>query len=119
MSTFNVDTDNKLEDVTNHLNKKYPYLKLEFFNHSHENFEGNKMDDRIELDKTVGDCGGKAGDLTLENSMTVGQLEDQIKENLGLNAQVFRHSGKVWLETTTTDDWTLEEQNSRGEEAFH
>jgi hypothetical protein len=29
--------------------------------------------------------------------------------------QVFRKSGKVWLETTVTDGWTLEEQNLQGE----
>jgi hypothetical protein len=30
--------------------------------------------------------------------------------------QVFRQSGRVWLETTRTDDWTLAEQNKQGEE---
>jgi hypothetical protein len=30
-------------------------------------------------------------------------------------AQVYRKSGKIWLETTVTDSWTLEEQNKQGE----
>ena len=38
-------------------------------------------------------------------------------KTFGLSAQVFRLSGDVWLETTSTDNWTLEEQNSTGQEA--
>jgi hypothetical protein len=29
---------------------------------------------------------------------------------------VFRKSGNLWLETTMTDDWTLQQQNDHGYE---
>jgi hypothetical protein len=35
---------------------------------------------------------------------------------LGLYVQVFRKSGKVWLETTATDNWSLYKQNEEGQE---
>ena len=47
--------------------------------------------------------------------MTVTELERQFRELYGLHVLVFRKSGKVWLETTVTDGWTLAEQNNQGE----
>jgi hypothetical protein len=48
--------------------------------------------------------------------MTVSNLEQKFRDVYGLSVQVFRRSGKAWLETTFTDGWTLEEQNSQGED---
>jgi hypothetical protein len=31
-----------------------------------------------------------------------------------LSVQVFRKSGKNWLETTASDQWSLEKQNAKG-----
>ena len=33
-----------------------------------------------------------------------------IEEEFGIHVQVLRKSGRVWLQTTATDDWTLAEQ---------
>lgn len=119
MSKLNVTTSATLQEVTDHLTKKFSHLKLEFFKKPHEDYKGNVMDDRLELSVTVGDAGGVDGEFEINGGMTVADLEHQLKSNIHLNAQVFRKSGKVWLETTTTDDWTLEDQNARGEEAFN
>jgi hypothetical protein len=43
-------------------------------------------------------------------------LEKVFQDNLGLYVQVFRKSGKVWLETTATDNWSLFKQNEEGQE---
>ena len=47
--------------------------------------------------------------------MTVNELEQRFSDVYGLGVQVFRKSGNVWLETTVTDGWTLEQQNKQGE----
>ena len=47
--------------------------------------------------------------------MTVVDLEQSFSDVFGLGVQIFRKSGKVWLETTVTDGWTLDEQNRQGE----
>jgi hypothetical protein len=57
----------------------------------------------------------KTGSIVISPQMTVLDLEQHFKMIYGLSAQVFRKSGKVWLETTVTDSWTLEEQNRQGE----
>jgi hypothetical protein len=47
--------------------------------------------------------------------MTVTELESRFNTIYGLSVQLFRKSGRAWLETTVTDGWTLEEQNNEGE----
>ncbi|HTA81877.1 MAG TPA: hypothetical protein VK783_03020, partial [Bacteroidia bacterium] len=54
--------------------------------------------------------------LTILPKMRVVDLEQGIRDTFGLSIQVFRKSGNAWLETTTTVDWTLDEQNRIGEE---
>jgi len=47
--------------------------------------------------------------------MTVAEMEERFRDIYGLGVQVFRKSGTIWLETTVTDGWTLEDQNKQGE----
>lgn len=54
------------------------------------------------------------GKIPFTNSTTVGEFEDMFFSKFGLCIQVFRKSGNVWLETNSTDDWTLEQQNEEG-----
>jgi hypothetical protein len=46
--------------------------------------------------------------------MTVADLEFRLEKEYGLHIQVFRKSGNIWLETTATDNWTLDRQNQEG-----
>lgn len=48
--------------------------------------------------------------------MKVSELESVFTETFGLSVQVFRKLGNVWLQTTTTDNWTLAEQNQKASE---
>jgi hypothetical protein len=56
------------------------------------------------------------GDLVFSESTKVRELENDLREGFHLNAQVFRRSGNIWLETTMTDKWTLKQQNEHGKE---
>ena len=56
------------------------------------------------------------GILEIDDSMKVSDLENTLKDQYGLLAQVFRKSGNVWLETTMSDNWTLKQQNDHGHE---
>ncbi|MBK6949217.1 MAG: hypothetical protein IPH16_15200 [Haliscomenobacter sp.] len=46
--------------------------------------------------------------------MTVREFEQAFYDTYGLNVQVFRRSGNIWIQTTATDSWTLAEQNRKG-----
>ncbi|MDZ4750974.1 MAG: hypothetical protein SGI87_05110 [Flavobacteriales bacterium] len=96
----------------------FPFLKVEFFSKPHKIGKGTSKDYMTKAATTIGACRTTEteGDLEFDSSITVNELESKFKEQFGLNVQVFRKSGKLWLETTATDNWTLAAQNKQGEE---
>ena len=107
----------KIYDVQDEFHLAFPYLKLDFSYHPRVQ---NMTSQKRVLDhlKTLGEfrplC--KNGAISITPDMTVADLEYLFYNNYGLVVQVLRKSGKVWLETTVTDGWTLEKQNEQGEE---
>jgi hypothetical protein len=67
---------------------------------------------------TIAECRANhlEGELEFTEQTRVNELEGRFQDDFGLSVQVFRKSGKLWLETTATDNWTLAEQNNQGEE---
>lgn len=107
----------KIETIQKEFHLNFPYLKLEFFSRQHKPGTGSPRKQKLN-EKTLGECRTihKKGNIFISPAMTVNDLEQAFSSMYGLNVQVFRKSGKVWLETTATDAWTLEEQNRQGEE---
>ncbi len=54
------------------------------------------------------------GDFILTPTSTVSEVEQGFETLFGIHTQVFRKSGRLWLETTSTDSWSLKEQNEVG-----
>ena len=115
MHIHNTDT---LEKVQESFNAEFPYLKLEFFTRPHEKGRPTEKQFMVNVKRTVDSCNPDLKDATVSipTAMTVQELERVFQEELGLYIQVFRKSGKVWLETTATDDWSLFKQNEEGQE---
>lgn len=110
-------TNNKMiEDIQAEFNLAFPYLKIQFFKHGHKVFKGNDKKELLPPDTRIGLLKHHNGSIEINEDMTVNELEKSFKEKLGLNVQVFRKSGKSWLETTVTDEWTLRKQNDEGKE---
>jgi hypothetical protein len=107
----------KIFAIQESFNNMFPYLKLEFFAKPHKPGAGSVKKNIKPSSKTIGECRTihDSGTLTITPNMTVTELEQNFRDVYGLGVQVFRKSGKVWLETTVTDGWTLEEQNLQGE----
>lgn len=111
-------TDNKTIKATQaEFNNKFPYLKIEFYAHEHGAQEGSPNRDKLADSLTIGDARTKIneGDLSIHANQKVSTLEQNFQEKYGLNVQVFRKSGDVWLQTIATDNWTLHKQNEKGE----
>ncbi|MBR9922223.1 MAG: hypothetical protein GYB31_15395 [Bacteroidetes bacterium] len=105
-----------LREVKSAFTDKFHYLKLEFYTRPHEPGKGSPaqevLDDSLlikEVRKT-----GTSGDLEIIPDMKVRDLESRFAEDYGLYAQVFRRSGNIWMQTSVTDEWTLEKQNRKG-----
>jgi hypothetical protein len=114
-----IDRNKQIATIQAEFNHTFPYLKLEFFSKSHGVGEASAKQNLVSSNKKLEDFVGfqnNKRELIITSAMTVKDLEQNFRDAYGLSVQVFRKSGKVWLETTVTDGWTLEEQNIQGEE---
>ena len=109
--------DNKsIQAIQKEFNDKFPNLKIAFYAHEHGDHEGSPNADKLEETLTIGQARTKTteGDLSIHANQKVNTLEQNFHDIYGLNVQVFRKSGSLWLQTTATDAWTLHKQNERG-----
>ncbi len=118
MKTINITDDKKISLVQEEFNTMFPFLRLEFFSNRHNSHQGSNKKDMLNADLTLMQCRKKhnEGELVLRENMRVTEIEKSFQHIFGLAAQVFRKSGKSWIETTVTDDWTLKQQNDEGKE---
>lgn len=95
----------------------FPYLKLEFYRHAHGDHELSSKADQVVTDARIEDVVGKKIDVDflVSPAMTVEEFESGFYGLTGLSVQVFRLSNGIWLQTSSTDSWTLEKQNGKGE----
>lgn len=112
-----INDNRKISVLQEEFNTVFPYLKIEFFSRPHLSGKGSAKQYLTHNSKTLGECRTihNKGELIINSQTTVADLEQNFRKLYGLGVQVFRKSGRVWLETTVTDNWTLEEQNRQGE----
>jgi hypothetical protein len=108
MQLLYISEDTRIGKIKTDFNANYPFLKIDF---SKGNSAGKARAD--ELEKL--NAAKKIENIDINKQRTVAQLKKDFKEIFGLTAEVFRKSGNVWIETTLTDDWTLEQQNREAE----
>ncbi len=115
-----INNDVELGSIQKMFNGEFPFLKLCFFKHlpKGENVY-NRLNIVEDAGTTVGQIssGFRAGYWHISPEQKTGELEKDCLGNLGLHMQVFRKSGKVWIETSSSDDQTLEEQDRNGRES--
>ena len=116
---FIINDSTRVLDIQEAFTKMFPFLKLEFYRKGIHASRGiiDIKQPNISKDKTLAEISTitKESQVTVLPEMTVIELENNIKEQFGVNLQVFRKSGNVWLQTSLTDSWTLKEQNHQGE----
>ncbi len=105
----------QLRNLQEDFNEVFPYLKIEFFKTPHS--IGNDSDEKEILDVNLRISEvqevSKKGEMLLDEEMSVGDFEEKMRNDFGLNIQVYRKEHGKWLQTWVTDSWTLEHQNNR------
>ena len=110
-------TNNKsIEEIQKEFNDEFAFLKIQFFKNSHKAFQGSGKKELLNPGTKISSLVHHNGAVEIAADMTVDELEKLFKKKFGLNIQIFRKSGRSWLETTFTDNWTLEKQNEEGRE---
>ena len=113
-----INDHRKIFAIQKEFSEMFPYLKLEFFSKPHTKGGSSPKELMKPSSKLLGECRTihNKGVITITPQMTVANVEQGFSDVYGLSVQVFRKSGTTWLETTVTDNWTLEKQNKQGEE---
>ena len=92
--------------------RSFPYLKLEFYTKAHR-WQGTSDDKHLVPPHTlIGAIRNKkaSGIFDIKSYDKTGQVERELKRTYGLHAQVFRLQDEGWVQTTATDDLTLQQQ---------
>ena len=94
----------------------YPGLKLEFYSQAHSPHKGSRAGDELADDTDLSGISkeSKEHSIDINDQITVGELEKAFEDFFGLHVQIYRKSKDIWLQTSSTDDWTLEVQNRKG-----
>ena len=113
---LNIKADTKISDIKKQFSDVYPFLKIEFFKRPHPKNKLSAEMDRIVVDKPIALLTKKNIDAQIDiaGKRTVMMLEQDFWDFFGLSVQVFRKALNMWIETSFTDNWTLESQNSEG-----
>ncbi len=113
-----ISPNQPISAVQKQFNSEFEFLKLEFFTKwalKNSDYSAGQL---IKTNKKIGEIQAiqSSGEIDIDGKMKVKELEMKLKNDFGLAAQIFRKSGNLWLETTMTDNWSLEQQNRHGKE---
>jgi predicted house-cleaning noncanonical NTP pyrophosphatase (MazG superfamily) len=92
-------------EIQMEFSRRYPFLKIEFEHKKNGRALLEKINEKLH-----------EGVIEISDSTTVEDLQKSIRILFGITTRVFRRSGNIWLETTMTDHWTLQQQNQHGKE---
>jgi len=111
-----INLEKSTTEIQEEFHQVFPGLNIIFYQKNHENKQGSPVEfeipSPISIKELNPDC--KEGELILDENLSVGQLEKNFEEDFGLYVQVFRRSNDKWLQTITTDNWLLKDQNAKG-----
>ncbi|MEO5995944.1 MAG: hypothetical protein ABIN89_04435 [Chitinophagaceae bacterium] len=108
-----IDYDSTVNDVQVQFNTLYPFLKLQFLKlvpeENKDIYKKTKAIPELPVKKLrlMNNCVR----ISIEKKVTVAELLKNFRD-IGLRVQVCRKSASQWVETSLTDDWTLERQNN-------
>lgn len=101
-----IETGKQIKQIQAAFSTHYPYLKIELIKPQAgkaEAMQGNEVIATVPV-----------ATINMDNQQTVARLEQEFLEKAGLKIKVYRKFCNVWIETTLTNDWTLEQQNTEG-----
>lgn len=118
MQTLKINDSKQLKDIKNAFNNHFPHLKLEFFSEEHHQGEGTERKAMYDDELFLKDIrkNHSSGELSIDGHQKTSTFEEHFFEHFGVNVQVFRKAGRIWLQTIMTDEWTLSAQEHKGEE---
>jgi len=112
-----IDNGSLVGDIQRQFTARYPFLKIQFHK-KHSGYKHATKEEHAspgELFRNL--CStNKNGTVDINNKRSIADVENDFKKEYGVDAEILRQSGTLWIETSLTDDWSLEKQNKEGEQ---
>lgn len=113
---LHIAPDSTIGALQTNFSESFEGLKIVFFSKPHAAHKGSAakfliQDRNMVLSQLSPNV--KAGVVSIQPNLVVMELERVFEEEYGLHVQVFRKSGRTWLETSISDDLTLAEQQAK------
>lgn len=108
-----IDDNLQVIDIQEKFNECFPYLKIEFYDEVHgwhkPSGERHQINARYLLERVRHKH--DSGVLEIKSSYKTGKVEQDFRHLFGLNVQIYRLQQNTWVQTTGTDDLTLQQQS--------
>lgn len=109
-----------IRELNKNFQKKFPYLRLEFYSQEYLPGQTSLWDDRLaeetRLEEIVGNFLPTV--IQFEAIETVADFRKRLLDEMGLHVQVFKKTNDVWQDTSRSDYLTLEKENILGARRF-
>ena len=107
-----------LNEVKDWFSNSFPLLKIEIYNKNHAEGEGSAKNEQITSNPTLSEIGfnGEKIEFVIFEDYSTNLVEHMFLSKLNINAQIFRLNNKTWIQTISTDNWTLKEQMLKAQE---
>jgi hypothetical protein len=117
--TIEINSNTTLGDVIQAFTNYYPYLKMEFFKKHHHWQEESSSNEILTHSYLVNSFTNVDNNhfIIFHYWQKTGVVEQDFYTKYGLNIQIYRRQGDQWVQTTGTDELSLEEQNEIGRKA--
>jgi hypothetical protein len=100
-----IEKGKPIRDIQKEFNELYPFLKIELI-------EKGQPAAKVVSGTHFNE---KCRHIDVSAGRTVAELEGDFRDQINLPVQLFRRAGNLWIETSLTHDWSLDQQNKEGE----
>lgn len=114
-----ITPDKTLKEISDEFHTKFPFLKLNFYSSAHDAHEASSIWDTLNPDLKISQVSEKVpvDHLSINGHLKVANFEQEFQRRYDFGVQVMRKQGDRWIQTVSSDDWTISEQNREGERA--
>lgn len=118
MCKLTITKTTTLNELKDWFTKSFPLLKIEIYNKDHHEGEGNTSSEQINTNSTLTEIGfnGESIEFVIFEDYSTNLAEHMFHTKLNINVQIFRLNKNTWIQTISTDNWTLKEQMSKAKE---
>lgn len=113
-----ISNNKTVEDIQDHFNDCFPYLKIEFYKDADDHFVEWDKSNLVKSHTQIGDIRKKSysGALEIKSWYKTSKIKQDLKDLYGLNVQIFRLHKNQWIPTSYSGDLTLKQQSDLARE---